>query len=159
MKITWRRVIMFVIVALIVAHCLVVWIEFCKSENTIDIIRRQHDARSTKRGIWTSKMMAIVVPIHQGDKDRAMESLQRWPSKCHPLTTQNVDLIVYEAENETDEVELLARVANGPAKCFRKTSVVSGNLLPEVYIFVFPSMLRVIACVCTNIYLLQNDYC
>lgn len=135
-KISWRRVTMIVTVALIAARCFVLWIEVCRSENITDKIRQQQHARNTNPHLWNRKL-AIVVPVHQGDKHRAVESLQKWPSKCHTLTMQNVDLVLYQAESATNEADLLALVADGPAKCFREVSVVSGNLLPEVYLEIF----------------------
>lgn len=142
MKMSWRCI-FGMTVTMIATRCLVVWIEVCRNWS-IKKIHPPQQGKNTKPHLWTDRKLAIVVPIHEGDKGRALKSLQKWPSKCHPLTVQNVDLILYKAESVTNEAELLAPVVKGPAKCFRLTSVVSANLLPEVFLGYFPCLKYII---------------
>lgn len=124
----WRLVVMAIVVFIATSCVIIIWVEQCRREPS----RRHQLEPNTITQSQTNRKMAIIVPVHQGDKDRAMESLRQWPLKCHALTVQNVDLVIYQAENKTTEADLIARVTDGPSRCFRMASVVSGNLLPEV---------------------------
>lgn len=130
-NVSWPQAIVMVTTMLIAARCFLVWVEVCRSDDIQSINRQQQNEKDINPHLLIHKKLAIVVSVHQEDKDRAIQSLQKWPSNCHPLTMDNVYVVIYQAESETS-VDFLARVAEGPGKCFWKTSLVSGHLLPEV---------------------------
>lgn len=79
--------------------------------------------------------LAVVVPAYRGDLDRAVASLERWPSNCSPLTLQNVDLVLYYAEGEEDSVEVDAAagaIADSAGRCFANLRTVYAHLEKEV---------------------------
>lgn len=79
--------------------------------------------------------LAVVVPAYQGDLDRAVASLERWPTNCSPLTVENVDLVLYYAEGEEDRsvVEVAAgEIASTAGRCFANLRVVYAHLEKEV---------------------------
>lgn len=79
--------------------------------------------------------LAVVVPAYQGDLDRAVASLERWPTNCSPLTVENVDLVLYYAEGETDRSaveEAAGTIAATAGRCFGDLRIVYANLEDEV---------------------------
>lgn len=82
-----------------------------------------------------AKHLAVVVPAYQGDLDRAVASLERWPTNCSPLTVENVDLVLYYAEGEEDRsaVEEAAGAISATAgRCFANLRIVYAHLDEEV---------------------------
>lgn len=82
------------------------------------------------------RKMAVIVPIHDGDKFRAMDAISRWPHKCQRNIVEHMDLIIYKAEppqpGPDGDAFLLSKVPHEASACFRSTKIVSANLLPEV---------------------------
>ncbi len=79
--------------------------------------------------------LAVVVPTYRGDLDRAVASLERWPTACSPLTLQNVDLVLYYAEGEEDRIAVQAAadaVAESAGRCFADLRTVYAHLEEEV---------------------------
>jgi len=79
--------------------------------------------------------LAVVVPAYRGDLDRAVASLERWPTECSPLTLQNVDLVLYYAEGEEDRVavqEAADAVTESAGRCFANLRTVYAHLEKEV---------------------------
>lgn len=79
--------------------------------------------------------LAVVVPAYRGDLDRAVASLERWPTNCSPLTTQNVDLVLYYAEGEEDRSaveEAAGAIAATGGRCFADLRIVYAHLEKEV---------------------------
>lgn len=79
------------------------------------------------------KKLAVVVPAHAGDLDKALTSLKNWPSKCHPNTLTNADLVLYYAGGAEDNVAaVLPSLAETGGRCFANTRLVLANLSEEV---------------------------
>lgn len=103
-----------------------------------DVIATRGDsvvARGTDLSADESQRLAVVVPAYQGDLDRAVASLERWPTNCSPLTVQNVDLVLYYAEGEEDRpaVEEAAGAISATAgRCFANLRIVYAHLDDEV---------------------------
>lgn len=77
--------------------------------------------------------LAVVVPAHRGDLDRALASLSRWPTACSPVTLSSVDLILYYAAAPDDKsVRILPSLSWTGGRCFAHTQVVYANLTDEV---------------------------
>lgn len=79
--------------------------------------------------------LAVVVPTHSGDLDRALASLSRWPTVCSPVTLESVELVLYYAKGPADEHwsdNVLPELAQTAGTCFARTSAVFGNLSEEV---------------------------
>lgn len=79
--------------------------------------------------------LAVVVPAYRGDLDRAVASLERWPTECSPLTLQNVDLVLYYAEGEEDRIAVEAAagaVTESAGRCFANLRTVYAHLEKEV---------------------------
>lgn len=90
------------------------------------------DALPTREG-QRLRRLAVVVPTHSGDLRKAMQSLDKWPKKCHRLTLGNADLILYYAGGKSKRVEaILPSLAASGGKCFANTSIVFANLTKEV---------------------------
>eukprot|EP00903_Cladosiphon_okamuranus_P009984 g9470.t1 len=80
------------------------------------------------------KHLAVVVPAYQGDLDRAVASLERWPTNCSPLTVENVDLVLYYAEGEEDRSaveEAAGAIASTAGRCFANLRIVYAHLEKE----------------------------
>lgn len=81
------------------------------------------------------KHLAVVVPAYRGDLDRAVASLERWPTNCSPLTVQSVDLVLYYAEGEEDRSaveEAAGAIAATAGRCFANLRIVYAHLEEEV---------------------------
>lgn len=77
--------------------------------------------------------LAVVVPTHSGDLQKAIESLGRWPTKCHSLTLEHADLILYYAGGSSRRVaSALPRLAQTGGKCFAETRLVLAKLTKKV---------------------------
>lgn len=79
--------------------------------------------------------LAVVVPAYEGDLDRAVASLGRWPTDCSSVTQENVDLVLYYAEGEEDAASVDAAttaLAESAGRCFAKTLTVYAHLSEEV---------------------------
>lgn len=77
--------------------------------------------------------LAVVVPAHAGDLDKALASLATWPSWCHEATLVDTDLILYYAGGEEDGVAAaLPSLAKTGGKCFATTRLILANLSDEV---------------------------
>ena len=77
--------------------------------------------------------LAVVVPAHAGDLDKALASLATWPSRCHEATLVDTDLILYYAGGEEDGVAAaLPSLAKTGGKCFATTRLILANLSDEV---------------------------
>lgn len=77
-------------------------------------------------------LLAVVVPIHDGDAARAMTAMSKWPTTCYSNTLTNMDLIIYKAEAVESTTDQLSQVPREASGCFRGTKVITGNLIPEV---------------------------
>ncbi|CAB1119168.1 unnamed protein product [Ectocarpus sp. CCAP 1310/34] len=77
------------------------------------------------------RKLAVIVPIHEGDSDRAMEALTKWPTTCYSNTLLGMDLIIYKAET-ISSASLPTAVPDRASLCFRNTKIVSANLRPEI---------------------------
>ncbi|CAB1118501.1 unnamed protein product [Ectocarpus sp. CCAP 1310/34] len=77
-------------------------------------------------------LLAIVLPIHDGDAALAMTAMSKWPTTCYSNTLTNMDLIIYKAEAVESTTDLLSQVPREASGCFRSTKVITGNLTPEV---------------------------
>lgn len=120
------------VIVIIAAYCTVGWIILCRNHCGQDTLKCQLQKLEATSGSLSGLKLAVIVPVHRGDRALAMESLKQWPSKCYPLTKQNVDLVIYQAESMANKVDVSASVINAPSRCFRMARVVSGNLRPEV---------------------------
>ncbi|CAM9350086.1 unnamed protein product [Scytosiphon promiscuus] len=97
------------------------------------------DSKNVDRHIGPSddpqrQRLAVVVPAYRGDLDRAVASLERWPSNCSPLTLQNVDLVLYYAEGEEDSAAVDAAtgaIADSAGRCFANLRTVYAHLEKE----------------------------
>lgn len=79
------------------------------------------------------KKLAVIVPAHRGDLSKALSSLAKWPSTCHPSTLRNADLVLYYAGGEEDEVSAeLPSLTETGGRCFAHTRLVLANLEDEV---------------------------
>ncbi|CAM9750544.1 unnamed protein product [Ectocarpus sp. 4 AP-2014] len=76
------------------------------------------------------RKLAVIVPIHEGDSDRAMAALSKWPTTCYSNTLMGMDLIIYKAE-AISSASRLTTVPDRASLCFRNTKIVSANLRPE----------------------------
>lgn len=79
--------------------------------------------------------LAVVVPAHSGDLQRAVASLARWPTACSPVTLKHVELVLYYAEGPDDNTwsdDIIAELAQTGGRCFARTSAIFGNLTEEV---------------------------
>lgn len=77
--------------------------------------------------------LAVVVPCHDGDLERALASVARWPKACSPVTLSNVDLILYKAEGDEESAEtILPALQQTAGQCFANTKIVYGHLADEV---------------------------
>lgn len=87
---------------------------------------------SPASGLLRQGKLAVVVPAHRGDLDRALASLSRWPTACSP-TLSNVDLILYYAAAPDDKsVRILPSLSSTGGRCFAHTQVVYAYLTDEV---------------------------
>ncbi|CAM9352251.1 unnamed protein product, partial [Ectocarpus sp. 13 AM-2016] len=76
------------------------------------------------------KLLAVVVPIYDGDEDPAMAALSKWPKTCYYNTLNGVDLVIYKAEGLADE-DHLPQVPRRSSQCFRQTKIIRANLTQE----------------------------
>lgn len=87
-------------------------------------VQQQHQRR---------QRLAVVVPAHAGDLEKALASLATWPSTCHESTLVDTDLILYYAGGEEDDVAAaLPSLAKTGGKCFATTRLILANLSEEV---------------------------
>lgn len=85
-----------------------------------------------KSGV-VDQRLAVVVPCHDGDLERALASVARWPKACSPVTLSNVDLILYKAEGDEESAEtILPALQETAGQCFANTKIVYGHLADEV---------------------------
>ena len=81
----------------------------------------------------SGKRLAVIVPSHKGDLGKALSSLARWPTTCHPSTLRKTDLVLYYAGGEGDGVSaVLPALAETGGRCFAETRLVLANLKDEV---------------------------
>ncbi|CAB1112817.1 unnamed protein product [Ectocarpus sp. CCAP 1310/34] len=76
------------------------------------------------------KLLAVVVPVYDGDQDDAMGALSKWPETCHDNTLYGMDLVIYKAEDLAD-ADHLPQVPHQASRCFRRTKTIDARLLPE----------------------------
>lgn len=79
--------------------------------------------------------LAVIVPTYRGDLQRAVSSLERWPTICSLVTQSNVDIVLYYAEGEEDAddvYEASETIAQTAGQCFSRTRTVYANLDEEV---------------------------
>lgn len=81
-----------------------------------------------------AQRLAVVVPAHAGDLQRAVSALDRWPTTCSPITQENVDLVLYYAEGDDDPEpsRALDTISSTAGRCFANTKLVFANLDAEV---------------------------
>lgn len=95
--------------------------------------REVGSTRPTQHNLVNEKTLAIVVPVHEGDKKQALKAISSWPATCFENTLDTADLVIYKAEAlRSGEDDLLSRVPMRASICFRRVRVVRANLLPEV---------------------------
>ncbi|CAB1106306.1 unnamed protein product [Ectocarpus sp. CCAP 1310/34] len=87
-------------------------------------------------------LLAVVVPIYDGDEEPAMAALSTWPTTCYHSTLSRMDLVIYKAEALTDG-DHLPQIPHEASKCFRHTKIIGGDLIPEVGVF-FPALPRLL---------------
>lgn len=94
------------------------------------------EGKSPKLSVFSSlpeRKLAVVVPAHHGDLDKALASLALWPRTCSPVTLANMDLVIYYAEVPDEKSDkILPTLTRTGGQCFARTSVVFGNLTEEV---------------------------
>lgn len=93
------------------------------------------EENSSNNGEGYHRRMAVVVPTHAGDFNEALDSLQKWPTVCSPITKASVDLVLYKAEAEDGgkSAEIALPILEATAgKCFANTKIVFGALSKEV---------------------------
>lgn len=98
---------------------------------SVDLSRR----RRVPSSVTAEQRLAVVVHSYRGDLDRAVVSLERWPTNCSPTILRNVDLVLYYAEGEEDSfaVKEAARAIAGTAgRCFANLRFVYAHLEKEV---------------------------
>jgi len=81
------------------------------------------------------KHLAVIVPAYRGDLQRAVASLERWPTVCSSLTQANVDLVLYYAEGDEDAQEVdeaVEKISESAGRCFARTRTVYANLEEQV---------------------------
>ncbi|CAM9279034.1 unnamed protein product, partial [Ectocarpus sp. 12 AP-2014] len=83
---------------------------------------------------WHGHVMAVVVPVYDGDINDAMISLSKWPTTCSENTRKGMDLVIYKAE-AVGNADTLPRIPRQASACFRRTKVVGGGLLPEENVY------------------------
>lgn len=76
-------------------------------------------------------LLAVVVPVYDGDQDDAMIALSKWPATCYDNSLKGMDLVIYKAEALADG-DRLPQVPHQASRCFRRTKVIEARLLPEV---------------------------
>lgn len=77
--------------------------------------------------------LAVVVPCYEGDLERALASVARWPQACSPVTLSSVDLILYKAEGDEESAKtILPALEQTAGRCFADTKIVYGHLRDEV---------------------------
>ncbi|CAN0000310.1 unnamed protein product [Ectocarpus sp. 6 AP-2014] len=77
------------------------------------------------------KLLAVVVPVYDGDQDDAMRALSKWPETCHDNTLYGMDLVIYKAE-DLEDADHLPQVPHQASRCFRQTKIIDARLLPEI---------------------------
>lgn len=81
----------------------------------------------------SSRRLAVVVPAHAGDLSRVVESLERWPRTCSPITKQHADLVLYYAEGTDEKLDAVVPILTETAgSCFANTKIVYAHLAEEV---------------------------
>ncbi|CAN0285107.1 unnamed protein product [Ectocarpus sp. 6 AP-2014] len=75
-------------------------------------------------------LLAVVVPIYDGDEEPAMAALSTWPTTCYHSTLTRMDLVIYKAEALTDG-DHLPHIPHEASKCFRNTKIIGGDIIPE----------------------------
>ncbi|CAM9281756.1 unnamed protein product [Ectocarpus fasciculatus] len=83
---------------------------------------------------WHGNVMAVVVPVYDGDISDAMLSLSKWPTTCSENMRNGMDLVIYKAET-LGNVDQLPRIPRHASGCFRRTKFVGGGLLPEENVY------------------------
>lgn len=89
--------------------------------------------RGASRAEESGKRLAVIVPSRRGDLLKALSSLARWPSTCHPSTRWKTDLVLYYAGGEEDDASLiLPTLKETGGRCFAETRLVLAKLRDEV---------------------------
>lgn len=102
--------------------------------NFMFLLRLEENRKTLLVSRLTSQQrLAVVVPAHRGDLDRALASLSRWPNACSEVTLSSVDLILYYAGDVDDKSsQILPSLSYTGGRCFSNTQVVYANLTAEV---------------------------
>ena len=97
---------------------------------------KQEEEEEEEMGRRRKKQLAVVVPAHGGDLQKALTSLKNWPTNCHPSTLANADLVLYYAGGAEDNAAaVLPALAETGGRCFANTRLVLANLSEEVCSF------------------------
>ena len=83
----------------------------------------------------SSQRLAVVIPSYRGDLSRTVASLERWPTECSSVTLEKMDIVLYYAEGEEDNLAVASAVnaiSATAGRCFGKTRSVYANLDTEV---------------------------
>lgn len=103
------------------------------TDNRQDTPPHGAQAAITAAAAESARQLAVVVPAHAGDLDKALASLAKWPKMCHESTLNNADLVLYYAGGPEGNVDaLIAGLAETGGRCFASTKLVLGNLTKKV---------------------------
>ena len=84
---------------------------------------------------FETKNLAVVVPMHAGDVEEAVEALSSWPNVCSRVTLDRVQLVLYYSGGTEDggwADGILDRVERTGGRCFERTKVVFADLDDKV---------------------------
>ncbi|CAM9442866.1 unnamed protein product [Ectocarpus sp. 4 AP-2014] len=99
------------------------------------VVREWKSGVGVPRSVYSGQvsndnLLAVVVPIYDGDENSAMTALSKWPTTCYDNTLKGVDLVIYKAEALADADDL-PHVPRRTSRCFRQTKIIGANLLPK----------------------------
>lgn len=83
----------------------------------------------------SSQRLAVVIPSYRGDPYRTVASFERWPTECSPVTLEKMDIVLYYAKGEEDNLSVIPAVKAISAtagRCLGKTRTLYANLDKEV---------------------------
>ncbi|CAM9900657.1 unnamed protein product, partial [Ectocarpus fasciculatus] len=96
---------------------------------------QQQDHLRHEESQQQQQRLGVVVPIYDGDLARTVRSLERWPTKCSPLTLQNAGLVLYaytaEEPHGAAALSALDSISDTGGRCFSGTRIVYANLAEQ----------------------------
>lgn len=117
--------VLFLIVYFIFLLLQIIWVE-----TNVEIW--QQEPMSVDADSLGKPMLGIVLLLVAEEIVSAVESLQRWPTKCSAITLNRIDLIFYFAGKIPLGIERQVADASVPISCFKTMKVVSAALHLEV---------------------------